>query len=41
MPEEVEVEAPANDNALEISTKKQEVAGTNFMYVKNCCNNLL
>ena len=41
MPEEVDCEAPGNDNANEILAKKQEVQGTNLMYVKNCCTNLL
>ncbi len=39
--EGVECESKASQEELEIKAKKNEIKGTNFMYLKNCMNNVL
>ena len=37
----VECESASSQIANEVKVKKDEIAGTNFMYLKNCMNNTM
>ena len=39
--EDVECESASSQIANEVKVKKDEIAGTNFMYLKNCMNNTI